>query len=544
MKSGLRNYFVLLILLFGLLSSGISSFSPPVINNEIPSLHCVIIPGLDAPNITWTSRTQLGPQLLENGSAAVGDHVVLNATFHQELNVTRCEMRVWSGFTYTTTRPLVVPTDPGGVFDGIIDPAQFDWVVIKGIEKDLPVSISCNFTNNDCDFMAWDGTLDQSEFAHANNLLDMASADKPEHDSFIWSSDNDTLFLGCLNYEGTEIGNWTLNFQVGIDAIVSVNASSIEMNTYYITGRNQTCTVSATGYTDLNESIMLIREQVRICNFFAPNVTIYPIETLPSDSRTYNITWSSTDRNADEVNYYSVWLSSNEGTSFMLIASNLTRTWQLWNSSGWLEDDYIFRVRAYSIDLTVSGMADLSDPPAGYWPGDYGDGLSFSISTCGPSRPLTDVGVNQPSDIMYEQGATGNCIVWRFINYSYSYYYPAVLTYEIYRNSELLTRSRIYFQYEGPALSVNIDGLQDGVHNYTLYYENPGASGGYVQDVVFVIVNKPLFNTTTNTTSANPFVPILLQTFLVISIPGAALIALIVLVNKGFDRDIIKRMYN
>jgi len=185
-------------------------------------------------NLTWTSRTQSEPQLLENGSTAVGDHVILNATFPDSFNITHCEMRVWSGFTYTTTRPLVVPTEPGGVYSGIIDPAQFDWVVIKGIEKNLTVNISCNFTNTDSDFMAWDGALDQSEYTYSNNILNMASGNIPETDSLIWTSDNDTMVLGCLNYDCTEIGNWTLNFQVGIDAIQSVNASSIEMDTYFI----------------------------------------------------------------------------------------------------------------------------------------------------------------------------------------------------------------------------------------------------------------------------------------------------------------------
>jgi len=341
--------------------------------------------------------------------------------------------------------------------------------------------------------MAWDGTLDQSEYTYSNNMLDMASGDNPETDSLIWTSDNDTMVLGCF----------------------------------------------VTGYTDLNESIVLLKEQVRICNFFAPNVTIYPIETLPSDSRTYNITWSSTDRNADDVNYYSVWLSSNEGTSFMLIARNLTRTWHLWDSSGWLEADYMVRVRAYSLDFSVPGLADVSDPPRGYWPGDYGDGIFFPILA--PPRivyPLKDVCVRGPSDIVYELGASGNNIDWVFY-YTGLGYWPQSIYYEIYRNSTLLSHGHQSFHHGDLTLSLNVDELLEGVYNYTLYYENPGDLGGFVRDVVFVFVDRPSINTTTPT---NSLLSTFLLTFLVISIPVVALIALIVIVNKGFDLDNIKRM--
>jgi len=493
-KSILGVSIVLILLVVGLLSS--IPLSPIAIGENIytQSINNSTVLCDEQSSVTWTSRTQPEPLSLENESCIAGDHIVVNATFHQELNVTRCEMRVWSGFTYTTTRPLVVPTDPGGVFSGIIDPAQFDWVVIKGIEKDLPVSISCNFTNNDCDFMAWDGTLDQSEYTYSNNMLDMASGDNPETDSLIWTSDNDTMVLGCLNYESTEIGNWTLNFQVGIDAIESVNASSIEMDTYFITRQNQTCSVCVTGYTDLNESIVLLKEQVRICNFFAPNVTI---------------------------------------------ARNLTRTWHLWDSSGWLEADYMVRVRAYSLDFSVPGLADVSDPPRGYWPGDYGDGIFFPILA--PPRivyPLKDVCVRGPSDIVYELGASGNNIDWVFY-YTGLGYWPQSIYYEIYRNSTLLSHGHQSFHHGDLTLSLNVDELLEGVYNYTLYYENPGDLGGFVRDVVFVFVDRPSINTTTPT---NSLLSTFLLTFLVISIPVVALIALIVIVNKGFDLDNIKRM--
>ena len=137
LKLRLRIGFVLLLLMFGL-----SSSSPITSSLSTGHQHPIVVqesisPSADSPTLTWTSRTEsaMGPEPLPvgNQSRLIGDHIVLNATFPEELNVTHSEMRVWNGFTYSTTRPLVNATNPGAVFDGIIDPAQFDWLISPAI---------------------------------------------------------------------------------------------------------------------------------------------------------------------------------------------------------------------------------------------------------------------------------------------------------------------------------------------------------------------------------------------------------------------------
>lgn len=451
--------------------------------NEAIILNCVSENTNDV-NLTWTSRTQSEPQLLENGSIAAGDHVVVNASFPESFNITRCEMRIWNGFTFTTTRPLVNATDPGGVFTGIIDPAQFDWVVIKGIEKGLRVNITCNFTNRDSDFMAWDGTINQSLYTYSNNIVEMTSGDKPEHHSFTWTSDNDTLVLGCLNYAGG-IGNWTLLVQVGIDVSYSCTGSSISMDTYYFERVNQTCNILVTGIIVLSESFSLLRERVRICNFFAPNVTIHPIETLPSDDRTYNITWSSTDANADDVHYYTVWLSNNDGLSFMLMAQNLTRTWHLWNSSGWLEDDYMVRVRAYSVDFTVPGLADVSDPPEGYWPGDYHDAFTppFPAGNVGHGLPppYFTLDIDIVTNSSYVFGSTGNTIT---VHLTFTYHVPTSIPYVVSDNGSFWLQGDYRPRSFSETFTINIDGLSIGYHIISV-----GVTGYYTTSYQSLAIN-------------------------------------------------------
>jgi len=145
-----------------------------------------------------------------------------------------------------------------------------------------------------------------------------------------------------------------------------------------------------TGKSSDNETWIIFRENVEFCNFFKPEVTVPSPQSLIIDSRTYNITWSCSDSNEEEVNYFSIWASNNDGVTYMLIAPNVTQTWYIWNSTGWLEDSYIFRIRAYSIDLTYPGLA-LWDPPTGYLPGDFSDGFSPSFHGNGPP-PVTTTG--------------------------------------------------------------------------------------------------------------------------------------------------------
>jgi len=203
--------------------------------------------------------------------------------------MTHCEMRIWNGFTFNITRPLVIPTDPGSVFDGIIDQAQFDWVIIKGMEKGLLVNITGNFTSSDVDFMAWEGDLDPSAYTYANNIVDMASGNHPENDAIVWESDNDTIVIGCLDY-CSEIGNWTLHLQLGVDVLVLSNSTTISMDTYYLSPRNQTYNINVIGYTETNKTYVILREDVQICNFFVPEVIVPMAVALVIDENTFNIT--------------------------------------------------------------------------------------------------------------------------------------------------------------------------------------------------------------------------------------------------------------
>ena len=446
--------------------------------------------------LTWTSRWQSTPLVVMNNTELVGDHVGLNATFPESLNVTKCAMTIESGFRLNTTRELVIPSDAAGQFTGIINHTEFDWVIVKGIEKELLVNIAANFTNADCDFMAWSGDQEYSQFSYSNNFFggQMATGSKPETAEKYWESDNDTMYIGCLNYDRTP-GNWTLYLQVGIYKSIVAADNGVFYDTYTLDRSNQTVNIRIEGTTELNETLIYSYEDVTLSNFFKPDVIVnHPVEV---ENDLFNVTWTCTDKNANDTNFFSVWLSFDGGVSYQLLARNLTQTYYLWNAAGFLErDNYIFRIRAFSVDLTT-GLASVDDE-ANYWPGDYSDGFSSDFAHNGPFYvPAYLVDVDSPPDITYYIGVIGNLITWTLdVQLIYHGFListsPANFHYEVLRNNEVILSS---YWDGGNSIVINVDHLDVGVHNYTLACWNP-AENTIVIDTVFVTVRElPLIPT-------------------------------------------------
>jgi hypothetical protein len=296
------------------------------------------------------------------------------------------------------------------------------------------------------------------------------------------------MYIGCLNYAST-LGNWTLSLQVGVYKSIIVDGNSAIYDTYTLDSRNQTVNIHVEGTTESNETLVFNYEVVTLSNFFAPEVIVNTPEDLGNE--VYNITWSCTDKNANDTNYFSVWLSADDGVSFQLLARNLTSTYYYWDSSGFLSNDYIIRIRAFSVDL-VSGLATVDDE-ANYWPGDFADGFSPSWEHHG--WPFGGgaylVSVDEPADISYDYGDEGNSIIWTWdvlivFHHFLLAFTPEDFYYRILRDGIELSYSR----WDGSSfVEVNVDHLDVGIYNYTLWFWSP-AQDVMKSDTVIVTVKE------------------------------------------------------
>ena len=88
--------FIVIVILWMMLSpvgSAVSFYGDSEVVNDNPEILSV---DEYESNLTWTSRTQHTPHLVENYSVVAGDHVIINGTFSELLNVTECVLTIWN----------------------------------------------------------------------------------------------------------------------------------------------------------------------------------------------------------------------------------------------------------------------------------------------------------------------------------------------------------------------------------------------------------------------------------------------------------------
>jgi hypothetical protein len=357
------------------------------LEGPLPEDYVVTIYGYDESlptpelHLYWSARDAPTRTEVTSGGSAIGDHVLMNATWTYpavggipEFVVTTLEMKVLYGVLFDSGDVPLVPNLGHNPFGGgAINPDAYAWVTVPVTLGDV-ARVVCSFTNGDDDIMAWYSTTAMADRTYANNIMggQMATGANPEVGSFT-VSETGTVEFGVLNFDNA-VGTFrlTVDTRAGLEP-ARVDSDTFEIDTYYLL-LNQTYSVLVDSDTGTNIHYMVEIPDIFIGNFFAPVVTV----DVPDEISTnyFNITWSSVDRNADDENYYALFLSDDNGETYQLMQQNGTQTFYLWNASGWAIDSYIARVRAYSLDFATDALCGVDNPPTSYWPGDFADGVS------------------------------------------------------------------------------------------------------------------------------------------------------------------------
>jgi hypothetical protein len=271
---------------------------------------------------------------------------------------------------------------------------------------------------------------------------------------------------------------------VGGSLNTSALGSTVSLDTYFL-ATNGSYSIELLTTDSLDQNASAVYEDVFLGNFFAPVVEVdEPVEVAEG---VYNVTWACNDQNQDEVHFYDVWISTDGGVSYQLLARNLTLTWFVWNSSGFLvSTESIWRIRAYSVDFSLYAGPFLN-LPSDYVPGDYGDGFFIGWND---GIPYWDnIGVSHPSDFTFTAGTSGQEIRWLLSFWGGIGIVGYELHYTVYRDDAIMiTDTLAIASEEDQYIIVTLDGFSPGVHNMTLSFANPGPLGGVVADTVLVHV--------------------------------------------------------
>jgi hypothetical protein len=379
----------------------------------------------------WESRTS-GLASFADDDVLVGDHVEINnnwtvpaVTGLPEYHITETQIALLSGL-YAEIDGVYV--DPGDVdvWQGMaLSSPAYGWETVEGITAgdNVRVAIDAQDAQDPAfDVWAWNDANDNGVVDDYDNELSATSllnkddggSGTPESGSFVAAEDMDLairVYAFAYAYVAGAEYTLTVDTRASVDIWSDTDPEYAEFDTYELR-RNITMTVQFMCYTATDVMFFDELGTVSFMNYFAPEVTVNAPVSLGND--VWNLTWSSTDQNADDVPYYSLWLSRDAGVTFVLLQQNLTSTNYTWDSSSWLEASYIVRVRAYSCDFrnwTLLGythtegdeevgddvICDVSDPPTGYWTGDFTDAFSAAIDAGGVPPTTPPVTTTEPT---------------------------------------------------------------------------------------------------------------------------------------------------
>ncbi len=472
-KTFSTRFVILILLLLGAFSVGQPAleheYTQGVQRNALTQTgKTLLIGSMEAPILTWSSHEDTNWSPLNGHTVVEGDHVLFRAYFSDYWlplgsKVTFCDMSVFEGFGLYLQGRLKIPDEAYDPFSGTVQANQYTWQQVSGIERGYNVTITLDFMNNDTDLMMWWADTNSSDWSYGNNLMadQMVSGARPEIGTFV-ADRNGTLAV-CIYDRSREEGNYTLWIDRRYYYLnASASGDEVLIDTYTL-GNKSELIVVANAYGETGPLLSgAAVAGVTVCNLFAPRITDIRIDGLGALK---NVSWTIVDRNAGESHVSEVWLSPDSGVSFYILASNLTESYYLWDSTGYLaRDTYVFRVR-------TRDSSDLC-----------GEARSASFThTQNPGQPV-HVSFGQPDNITYVEGSTGHYIPWQPDSIG-------PFEYEVLRNETHYangTWSSSVTQ-TGSYMNVYVDGLAAGVHMFRIAAVSTGYSG---EDIVYVTVTQ------------------------------------------------------
>jgi hypothetical protein len=349
------------------------------------------------PGFTWTANDHVSPTTIAPNDVLTGDHVVIESSWSIPAVSGLPEYSIITNSRLSFLQGLYVSidgiyADPQG-YDAwpvpLANIGTYNWETVDGIRAEDVVHVSIdsqNAADPAIQVYPWDdinlnGEVELDELGTRLVNEDQGTTGGGESGVFTAAED---MSIAILVFNFAYVYQPGVHYTLIVDSRVSLDidseAGSPEYTSYetYDFLRDITFSVYLYCWTETDVAWVLDYGLVRFENFFAPVVVVNAPIDLTGDL--WNFTWTASDANIFDTLYFSVWLSTDGGNTFQLRAQNITETFFVWDSDGFLIRDYVYRVRAYDVDAAylVGGvpLSAVDDPPTSYWPGLVGESVS------------------------------------------------------------------------------------------------------------------------------------------------------------------------
>jgi len=328
----------------------------------------------------WTSRESPTPQSLSSDSAMIGDHVAINTEFSEAnlLNmpyyeILRTNITAFTGQSVYRFGSTAVDFGNNWPFDPTLTDS-YSTEVITGLEAGETVHLELTLWGQYSDsalivyeYLGVPLTGGETPII----TLDTGGINEVELGAFVAAQDMDIIC--CIySFPYTEVvyESYQLHVDTTTRETFSEDNRTVSFDTYNF-DVNGTYTISVVGYTGCGVYYIYQYTSVTIQNYFTPNIIDVQVDSF---SEIHNVSWRVEDQNAGEEHFFEVWVSMDDGVSFILLASRLSSTFYVWDASGFMSsDEVLFKIKCWDNDPVLN--PDAADTGV-FWPGAYNEGLS------------------------------------------------------------------------------------------------------------------------------------------------------------------------
>ncbi|MGY5862692.1 MAG: hypothetical protein RTU09_10020, partial [Candidatus Thorarchaeota archaeon] len=350
--------------------------------------------------VSYNANNLADPIVMANGETIVedianGDHATVNASFPAfnlanmpEYEVTGTTISFLSGVYYVETADLVpAPLTYNPFAAAAIDLDLFAWQFVDGVIAGDNVRLEVGFTNADCDiFVYWADSVNAS-WNYGNNLVEdqMSTGANPEIGSFI-ADRNGEIAIGCFNFDNA-VGTWTLTVDTRSGFDIVATGPEVTYDTYENDAKNNTFQVMVAAVTGTNIEFDYNYPAMTFNNLFTPEMLTVTVSGTGAEK---TIDWTYDDINVGDMHVFEVLVSPDSGVSYQLVATNITDTSYVWDSTSFLARD-TYRVQVRVIDYDPVESPD-SLATGEFWTGleDAMESSIFSAGTLTETTTTTD----------------------------------------------------------------------------------------------------------------------------------------------------------